>query len=205
MEGPESRAGDIEVKLPLPMRPKILSKHDFQIRVTMKEIRLFFGRPVIKEKSGFIRVLKDLAASHGSTLQVLDADKVVSERHLVLAAERALAAFGEGRNVAMDLGVEILRYASAQRQIERAMSMGISDSTERIAIVAVAEASGNGHEVLIEAEICRLIEMDGAGSSYSPEAVREIFDISEEEIRAAGESRIPDLVLERIALMDAYR
>jgi len=176
-----------------------------RFRVTMKEIRLFFGRPVIKDKSQFIRALKGLAASLGSTIQVLDADKVVSERHLMLAAERALAAFGERRNVAMDLGVEILRYASAQRQIERAMYMGISDSTERIAVVAVAEASGNGHEVSIEAEICRLIEMDGAGSSYRPEAVRETFDISEEEIRAAGESRIPDLVLERIALMDAYR
>jgi KEOPS complex subunit Cgi121 len=171
----------------------------------MKEIRLFFGRPVIKEKSQFIRELKDLAASHDCTLQVLDADMVVNERHLVLAAENALEAFRGRRNVALDLGVEILRCASGQRQIERAMAMGISDSTKRVAIVAVAEASGNGHDVFTEAEICRLIELDGAGSSYRVEAVREIFDISEEEIRAAGESRIPDLVLERVALMDAYR
>jgi KEOPS complex subunit Cgi121 len=171
----------------------------------MKDIRLFFGRPVIKEKSQFIRELRDLAACHSCTLQVLDADVVVNERHLVLAAEKALAAFGEKRNVALDLGVEILRYASGQRQIERAMAMGISDSTKRIAIVAIAEASGKGHYVFGEDEICSLIELDGAGSSYRPEAVREIFDISEEEIRAAGESRIPDLVLERVALMDAYR
>jgi KEOPS complex subunit Cgi121 len=116
-----------------------------------------------------------------------------------------LAAFGEKRNVAMDLGVEILRYASGQRQIEQALAMGISDSTKRIAIVAVAEASGNGHDVYEEAEIFRLIELDGAGSSYRAVVVRETFDISEEEIRAAGESRIPDLVLERVALMDAYR
>ena len=171
----------------------------------MKEIRLFFGRPVIKEKSQFIKALKDLAARHGCTLQVLDADKVVNEKHLVLAAGMALAAFGEKRNVAMDLGVEILRYASGQRQIEQALAMGISDSTKRIAIVAVAEASGNGHDVYEEAEIFRLIELDGAGSSYRAVVVRETFDISAEEIRAAGESRIPDLVLERVALMDAYR
>lgn len=184
--------------------PKILSRIA-RFTIIMKEIRLFFGRPVIKENSQFIRELKDLAARHSCTLQVLDADRIVNEKHLVLAAEKALAAFGEGRNVAMDLGVEILRYASGQRQIERAMVMGISDSTKRIVIVAVAEASWKGHDLFTEAEICRLIELDGAGSSYRAEAVRDTFDISEDEIRATGESRIPDLVLERVALMDAYR
>jgi KEOPS complex subunit Cgi121 len=169
----------------------------------MEEIRLFFGRPAIKERSQFIRVLRDLAASHGCTLQALDADMVVSERHLVMAAEKALEAFRERRNVAMDLGMEILRCASGNRQIERALAMGISDSTKRVAIVAVA--SGKGHDLFAEAEICRLVEPDGAGSSYRAEAVRKIFDISEEEIQAAGESRIPDLVLERVALMDANR
>jgi KEOPS complex subunit Cgi121 len=169
----------------------------------MREVRLFFGRPVIKERSQFIKALKDIAVRHGCTLQALDADKVVNEKHIALAAEMALAAFEERRNIAMDLGVEILRYASAQRQIERALAMGISDSTKRIALVAVA--SGSGHNLFAEAEICRLIELDGAGSSYRAEAVRETFDISEEEIQAAGESKIPDLVLERVALMDAYR
>jgi KEOPS complex subunit Cgi121 len=168
----------------------------------MKEIRLFFGRPVIKERSQFIPELRDLAASHGCTLQVLDADMVVSEEHLVLAAEKALEAFSEKRNVAQDLGVEILRCASGQRQIERALAMGISDSTNRVVIIAVAPRS---RDLPTEAEIRRLIEPDGAGSSYSPEAVRKIFDISEEEIQAAGESKIPNLVLERVALMDAYR
>jgi KEOPS complex subunit Cgi121 len=169
----------------------------------MREICLCFGRPVIKESSQFIEALRDLAARHGCTLQALDADKVVNDKHITLAAEMALAAFGERRNVAMDLGVEILRYASAQRQIERALDMGISDSTKRIALVAVT--SGGGHDVFAEAEIRRLIELDGGGSSYRAEAVRETFDISEEEIRAAGESKIPDLVMERVALMDAYR
>ena len=61
-------------------------------------------------------------------MQALDADKVVSERHISFAAEKALAAFSERRNIAKDAGMEIMRYASGERQIERALFMGVSGS-----------------------------------------------------------------------------
>jgi len=168
----------------------------------MNGIRLLFGRPIIRDKSEFVSALRKLQSQTGCTIQAIDANNIVSERHLTFAAEKALRAFSEGRNIAKDLGVEILRYASGERQIERALSIGLSDSTKRVAILIIPGQSGLMPE---NSELSSIIETDSKGCSFKAEAVRNIFNISEEELRAAGETRIPDLVLERVALADTYR
>jgi KEOPS complex subunit Cgi121 len=168
----------------------------------MSGIRLFFGKPVLCSKSGIISALRSLQEQSGCTIQAMDADKIVSERHLICAAEKAERAFSEGRNIASDPGMEILRYASGERQIERALSLGLSDSTERIAIIVLPKE--NGH-VPDDSQLSCIIEIDGIGCSFKAEAVKKAFDISEEELWAAGDARISDLVLERVALVDTYR
>lgn len=135
-------------------------------------------------------------------MQAMDADNVVSERHITFAAEKALFAFSNGRNVAKDLGVEILRYASGERQIERALSIGLSGSTERVALIIIPGKNGLMPE---DSELSNLIEIDRKRCSFKVEAVKKIFNISKEELWAAGETRISDLVLERVALVDTYR
>ncbi len=169
------------------------------------EIRLIFGRPKIKERPELISALKALSTHHGCAVQVLDADRIVSIRHILFASEKALQAFDEGRNVAKDLGVEILRYAAGERQIERAMSIGLSKATERIVLVIIPRSSNGSCSRPDSLELSSIVEDDGLGCSFKPERVKEAFNISEEEIRAVGESRIPDLVLERVALVDTYR
>ncbi len=168
----------------------------------MNGIRLLFGRPIISDKNEFVLALRKLQAQTGCTIQAMDARYIVSERHLTFAAEKALCAFFEGRNTAKDLGVEILRYASGERQIERALSIGLSDSTERIAILIISGQSGLMPE---DSELSSIIEIDRKGCAYKVEAVKTIFNISDEELWAAGEARISDLVLERVALVDTYR
>ena len=163
----------------------------------MSDVRLLFGRPKIREKDSFLAALREVQNRHGCVIQAMDASVVVSERHATFAAEKALRAFSERRNVAKDLGLEILRYASGQRQIERALSMGVSESTQRVALIVME----NGTAL----EISDIIEADDEGPRFSPAAVKEAFDIPEPEIKTVGEDRIPDLVLERVALIDAYR
>lgn len=158
-------------------------------------MRLLFSRPI----PGIVNAIKSLR-SRGYLIQALDAAMVVSERHVFYAAEKAIAAFQEGRNVAKDLGIEILRYASGQRQIEKALSLGVSDATERVALLIVDDLEDD--EVRRIANT--LIVPDDRGS-FDVERVRRFYDISDAEIEAAGEDRIPDLVLERVALVDAYR
>lgn len=168
----------------------------------MNSIRLLFGRPVLRDKDQFVSALRMLRAESGCVVQAVDADKIVSIQHLSFAAEKAQRAFSEGRNIAKDLGVEILRYASGERQIERALSIGLSDSTERIAIIILPGKDGHMPD---DSALSGIIEIDDRGCSFKAEAVKRAFDISEEELWAVGEARISDLVLERVALVDTYR
>lgn len=171
------------------------------------EILLIFGRPVIRDRSEFLSALKGLASRHGCIIQALDADKVVSNEHLTVAAKKALQAFSRGRNIAKDLGMEILRYASGERQIERALSIGLSSSTCRVVLVLASAPGSSRAECRFPdaSEISCVIEEDGLGCSFKEDAVKEAFSISEDELLAVGSARIPDLVLERVALADIYR
>lgn len=138
-------------------------------------------------------------------IQAFDADKVASERHLIFAIEKALLAFSHERNIAKDLGVEILRYAAGERQIERALLIGVSGSTKRIALAIIRPEFAGIQAWPDSSNLSRLIEVDDMGASFKLDALRETFNISEDEIQAADETRIPDLVLERVALVDTIR
>jgi KEOPS complex subunit Cgi121 len=169
----------------------------------MNEVRLLFGEPAIRDKAQLILAIRDLQKRFGCVIQALDADKVVSETHLTFAAGKAMSAFSQGRNIAKDPGLEILRYASGERQINGALAMGVADSTKRIAILLTP--FGEKCTLPDASELSSVIELDGKGCSFRPEAVKETFCISALEIDAVGEARIPDLVLERVALVDTYR
>jgi KEOPS complex subunit Cgi121 len=171
--------------------------------IMMNEIRLLFGKPVIGDRAELISALKDLQSVHGCVVLALDAGKVVSERHISFATEKALAATLEKRNIAKDVGMEIMRYASGERQIERAMAMGLSSSTGRIALILVS--FGCDCSWPNDSEVRKIIDPDGRGCSFESEAVKKTFNISPKEIEVVGERRIEDLVIERVALVDTYR
>jgi KEOPS complex subunit Cgi121 len=168
---------------------------------SVNNIWLLFGRPVIQDRNQFLAALRELQARSGCIVQALDADRVVSEEHLRFATEKALLAFSEGRNIAKDPGMEILRYASGERQIERALSMGVSEATERIALVIINRQCRWPEN----SELAELIDIDGLGCSFKPDAVKKAFSISDEELNVVDETRLSQLVLERVALVETYR
>lgn len=169
----------------------------------MNEIRLLFGKPAIQDKGRLISAMKELQSRYSCIAQALDANLVVSERHICFATEKALAAFSEERNIAKDRGLEIMRYASGERQIERAFIMGITDRTKRIALVLV-DTDGRCTWP-DDRELSKIIEPDGQGCMFNASSVMEAFHITSEELQAVGEERIADLVIERVALADTYR
>jgi len=169
----------------------------------MNEIRLLFGRPTTEETGHLIQAIKDLQSRHGLIAQALDANLVVSEKHIQFAVEKALAAISDGRNIANDPGMEIMRYASGERQIERALAMGVSDQTRRIALVMTKVDGREGWPD--DREICQIIEQDKESFLFDPGAVKDLFNISSQELQAVGEERMEDLVIERVALVETYR
>jgi KEOPS complex subunit Cgi121 len=166
----------------------------------MNEISLLFGRPATRDSWQLISAIKDIEASHNCIVQALDADTIASERHIRFAVEKAMSAFSEKRNVAKDAGMEIMRYAAGERQIERALFMRVSNRTERIALVLVGSIPHPDAR-----ELSGIIDPDGKGCQFCAKSLMEAFNISPEELSAVGEERIEDLVIERVALVDTYR
>lgn len=72
-------------------------------------------------------------------IQFLDSSTIVDETHLLSASQNAINAWNGKYAISRSLGLEIAIYASAQKQIGKALdSIGVKDGLERIALVVVS-------------------------------------------------------------------
>jgi len=72
------------------------------------------------------------------TVQLLNGLLIADETHLLSAAQNAINSENEGYMVSRSLDVEIIVFASAQRQIGRALdALGVFDGLDEIAVVIV--------------------------------------------------------------------
>lgn len=155
-----------------------------------------------------------LADGMKATLQLVDAERIASPLHLLFATHHALRAFHHGTQRAKTIGMEILRYAAAQRQISRALEiLGLTRSTIQIGGVLLNHSPQMLRKVYtkllseINAEDTPLV-LEIANRTKA-EAIQCAFDISATEIEAVLTSKNPvdqfnviaKLVYERCALL----
>ena len=163
------------------------------------------GLVKITENNIFIKQLSDIARCYNITVQALNADLLSGVRHIQFAVEKAIRSFGSGKNTANNLGMEIMLYASGSRQIEKALELGVKNGENRVAIVLV------GENVTDEAlfDVRTLLNSEDASivdySDSKKEDLLKIFNITAAELEAVGEDKIPELVLERVALVDVIK
>lgn len=142
-------------------------------------------------------------------VQLLDASFVCGLLHLEQAARLARRAFQRGTNSARDLGLELLLYASGERQLDRALAkMGVTPRTATLAVCVLAKderADLANAVAAAEAALTRLgwTRDDAILAASKDKAWR--FGVTAAEIETVGEARAADLVLERVALVDALK
>ncbi len=168
------------------------------------DIKIISGLVRIKNLSEFLRTLNKISSLNSVIIQALDADKIAGEQHIRFAVKKATIAMETHINVANDFGVEIMRYAAGERQIEKAFSIGLHEGDNRAAFVIVGDkqdvslASNNILEIINERP---LIDY----SASKRESIISKFNITEPEIEVVGEDKIPKLVIERVALVDILK
>lgn len=164
------------------------------------------------DPEGFIEAARD--ACRPVMAQFFDAETLAGEKHLFFATLNAMKSFSQGRNIAQTLDVEILLYASTQRQIAEAIRMvGLRPQTITLAAVLV----GDNEEAVASAakRLEPLVPGDRDQSvidRFNEEkliTLMEIYGIDENELGAlfgigAGEA-LPWLIVERVALLDPKR
>ena len=162
-------------------------------------IQILEGTVFIENKELFLKKIKEISTGKNLAIQAFDADKLAGKEHLTFAIEKALDSFKKGTNIANDLAKEIMLYAAGTRQINRAVKIGVHDGWNNIAIVAI----GDMIDLSAFNEITQRNVLQYSGSKKS--ALMDIFNITEIEIEAAGADKIPELVLERVALVDVMK
>jgi KEOPS complex subunit Cgi121 len=162
-------------------------------------IQILEGTVFIENKELFLKKIKEISTGKNLAIQALDADKLAGKEHLIFAIEKALDSFRKGTNIANDLAKEIMLYAAGTRQINRALKIGVHDALNNLAIVAVGEMIDLS--VFDGVTPCNVLQYRGSKNS----ALMDIFNITEEEIQASGADKIPELVLERVALVDVMK
>ena len=146
----------------------------------------------------------------GAEVQLFDADLVATWEHLYFAALNALMAFQNKRNVSKSLAVEMALYASAKRQIKKAIEfIGVKAGSGDVAVVVLG-ADVAAVEAGLRVVAKRLGVDPNEGVLGLSEAkivrVREAFDVSDAELQAVSacgdaKAALVDLVVERVALL----
>jgi tRNA threonylcarbamoyladenosine modification (KEOPS) complex Cgi121 subunit len=147
----------------------------------------------------------------GLAIQFFNANHVGGRQHLYFAALNALNAFEKKTNISNNLEVEALLYASAQRQIQKAVkTMGIKqDSTEVAALIMAEDGNKKSGYLRIVSENVPGERNDSVLelTNKKIEKIKKLFNISDTEFEAKlkkeglEKEALTDLVIERMALL----
>ena len=149
--------------------------------------------------------------NEGVSIQFFDAKHLAGPQHLYFAALNALNAFKKKTPISNNLAVEALLYASAQRQIKKAVKMlGIKKGSKEVAILIMTENRHKTSKYL--RQITKIIqgERDDNVLELTDKKIgniKKLFGISDLEFEAKLEKKglekeaLIDLVIERMALL----
>jgi len=167
----------------------------------------------IKDANSLLNLIREKTAN--AEVQFFDAELIAGWEHLYFAVLNALKAFESKLNISNSLAVEILLYASAQRQIKKAVELlGINSGSSNVAAVILAETESKVNEILETVSHLMPGERDDSVLELTREkfgGIKKLFSISEPELNAKLESRgmerkaLTDLVIEHVALLAIQR
>lgn len=163
----------------------------------------------IKNTEEFVNITRK-EFHENSGVQFFDAGLVATWQHLYFAVLNALLVFKNKSNISKSVTMETMLYASAQRQIKKAIElMGVKCASCDIAVVIIG-ANTESVEALLYAVAKRVGEENDDSvleiSNEKEKSIREAFGITDAELEAAskknnGKKALVNLVIERVALL----
>ena len=160
---------------------------------------IFCGTVTVSAVKETIAQINDAADKADSTVVLFDAEKIAGFAHIESAVAHAKRSFAEGKQIARSLSMEILVYASGQRQCSLASKFGLHDGENKVYVLIL-----DGDEEKAAA-LVREIVSECEPFVPNEEKLKAEFGITDAEMEAAGENRIEELVIERVALVDAWK
>ncbi len=160
---------------------------------------IFCGTVTVSDVKETIAQVNAVAEKTDSTVVLFDAEKIAGFSHIESAVMHAKRSFAEGKQIARSLSMEILVYASGQRQCSLAAKFGLHAGENSVYVLVL-----DGDEERA-ADFVREIVKECKPFSPNEERLKEEFEITDAEMESAGENKIEELVIERVALVDAWK
>jgi KEOPS complex subunit Cgi121 len=143
-------------------------------------------------------------------VQFFNAELVATWQHLYFAVLNALLAFKNKSNISKSVAMEAMLYASAQRQIRKAIELiGVKCASANVAVVVIGESAESVESVLSAVSKHVGKETNDSVLELSKEklhSIREAFGITKTELETVMEKdndmdALVNLVIERVALL----
>lgn len=168
-----------------------------------------FRHVKIKDTNDFLEHFRK--EKMGAAVQFFDAKNVAGPQHMYFAALNALNAFDKNTTISNNLSVEALLYASAQRQIKKAVQMiGIKKDSSELAVLILTEKKDKITDCVSQVTEIVPGERDDSVLEVTDkkmEKIKKVFSISDLELKAMlkkeglEKEALTDLVIERMALL----
>lgn len=168
-----------------------------------REYSITQARFMIDDESTFLSRVRKIADTYGVTIVCFNADLMAGIRHVRAALEHAMRSFSGGNPISNSFEMEALLYAAGTRQCQVAADFGIHPGENRC-YVCVCPPS-----VMAEEKVLALGRVAEENWEHISDEKRmrlmDIFSITREELETIQPERFPELILERVALLDVYR
>ncbi|WP_455279962.1 KEOPS complex subunit Cgi121 [[Eubacterium] cellulosolvens] len=145
-------------------------------------------------------------------IQLLDGNRVLGYDHILFAVLNALKSKKNKKMISEDLPMEILVYASAQRQINKSIQiLGVRKNSHRIVLVALSKSEKKLYDLL--ELISKMQDLSFDNSLFNMwdgermETIKTIFKISNSEFESLKREDYSDkkifeeLIIEKMALL----
>jgi len=158
----------------------------------------------INDIGRFLEILRSIGERNRTHIVIFNSEMMAGKDHVISALSHAIRAENETRRISNSLEMEALLYASGSRQCIKGMKFGIHKRINRSYLCLCPWTDQTWME--LSENITPTTEDWEDISSEKAKLLMDLFEITHEEVEVAGGiQRIRELVLERVALLDAYR
>ena len=166
-------------------------------------LKIVGAKGQIKDVDLFLEQVISFAQEKNIVIQMLNADMIFGKNHLISAVEHAKRAISQKNNTTNSLSMEILLYASGERQLKLAIpKMGVKQGKSNVAFVFAGEkildsmvndllkkVSLNHDDRVLEGDVNAL----------------ERFGINKKALATVTEDKYEELILEKVAMVDIIK
>ncbi len=159
----------------------------------------------IKDVDIFLKQISSFAKDNNLVIQAFDANVIYGKKHLISAVEHAVRAIERKTNTTNSLEMEILLYASGERQLKLAIpKIGVKKGEANISLVFFNKIR-RFSDLLIEEFLDQLsLKREDKVLKGTIDTLKK-FGLNDSEIKTVTKAKYKDLILEKVAMVDVIK